>query len=724
MVREDELGRFTMEILGLADRNPNAPGARYARACGVPLVTTDYHELFDIPDLHLLIELTGSDEMRDEIERTRPRHVRLIDHFGARLFWELHKAQEAVLAQRAERRRQERAERERITRIYDSIPDEVVVLDTEKRIQHANATCLRNNGLVLASVRGQRCYDVAQKARGRCQVALANCPFDAAMREKKPQSVVRKHFDEEGNPRYSAIVAAPMLDSADEVVGVIEMTRDITHRILVEEQLKASEGRLKRFMELAPLATYAKNRDGQYVEVNRATCELLGRSKGEVVGRTDLELLPRSAAEVLSEGDRTVLETGEKLNLESELVLGGRRVFLSTIKYPVLDADGQVSAVAGLSKDVTEERSVQEALRLTQEYLQNILDNSPIMVVTSDLAGRVVSFNRGAEEMLGYRADEIVGEPATRLYAREEERDQFVRHVKNGQAVHDAEVTFLRKDGGLVDAALTLSELRDSEGNVIGLVGMGRDISHRKALMNQVIQSDRLAAVGRLAAGVAHEINNPLAVISEVAGYLEDLQASQAPDARALLDEELREGLPKIAVQIKRCRSITHRLLNFARKSAAHADFADVGAALDEVLPFLEKEAELAEIRVIREVEEGLPRVRIEEVQLGEIVLNLVKNAIDAIRPLKRGGTIRIRAARQDRRVVLTVQDDGPGIPQDVRDRLFDPFVTTKPQGQGTGLGLSICYGIAKRHGAKIRVESEPGKGATFQVLLRAHDEG
>jgi two-component system NtrC family sensor kinase len=239
--------------------------------------------------------------------------------------------------------------------------------------------------------------------------------------------------------------------------------------------------------------------------------------------------------------------------------------------------------------------------------------------------------------------------------------------------------------------------------------------------MDQVMQSDRLAAIGRLAAGVAHEINNPLAVISEAAGYMEDLLVGIMDVRHIDRDQEFREGLATITDQVNRCSSITHRLLGFARKTEARIEVADVKAALDETLPFLEKEARMANIRIHRRYATAVPPVRIEEVQLEEIIINLVTNAIQAMSE-RRYGNIWVSARRERDKVIIGVRDDGPGIDEAVRDRLFDPFVTTKHQGHGTGLGLSICYGIVKRYDGKILVSSEPGKGTRFQVVLRVDE--
>jgi PAS domain S-box-containing protein len=263
MVAEDKLGRFRLVVQGVADPNPDAPGCRYARELGVERVTTDYRELFQIAGLDLLIELTGSEAIREELERTRPRAVRLIDHFGAGLFWELHTAEEKIIEQRTEMRERVQGEREWIGQIFDSIPDEIVVVDSNLVVQDANASFLRANRLTIDEVKGRHCYELEQAIRGECEVAVHACPFFEVMKTKTATSIVRKHYGADGQARYAAIVAAPLRDRDGAIAGMIESTRDITRRIHLEEELRATEGRLRELTELAPLAAYVKDPQGR-----------------------------------------------------------------------------------------------------------------------------------------------------------------------------------------------------------------------------------------------------------------------------------------------------------------------------------------------------------------------------------------------------------------------------------------------------------------------------
>jgi PAS domain S-box-containing protein len=237
MVKEDSLGSLRLSIVGVADRHADGPGVCYARRSGVPLITKDYRDLYTIPDLRLIIELTGSDRLRDELESTRPRHIRLIDHFGARLFWELHQAKEKIMEQGNLLRQQVETERERIAQILDSIPYDIVVVDTELAVQHVNATFLNQRGVRLEDVRGNSYYDVCDGVRGECEPVQASTAKEV-LNTKAARSLVRKCFDANGETRYFAIDFAPLLNPDGSLEGMIEMTRDISHRILLEEDPK------------------------------------------------------------------------------------------------------------------------------------------------------------------------------------------------------------------------------------------------------------------------------------------------------------------------------------------------------------------------------------------------------------------------------------------------------------------------------------------------------
>ncbi|MEJ2247277.1 MAG: PAS domain S-box protein, partial [Acidobacteriota bacterium] len=656
----------------------------------------------------------------DEIERTRPPHVHIIDHVVAELLWKLHQAQRSVIQHRTEMEQRVEAERERVTQILNSIPDEILVLDREMVVQDTNSSFLTNNNMTLDAVRGQHCYDIPQSVRGECQIAVGDCRFRNVIENGRSESFVRKHYDEDGQVRYTSIVGAPWRNKDGQVVGMIEITRDITERVRLEEDLQVMEVHLQRLMEMAPQATWVKDRNGRYNDVNPATCKLFGKDAGEIMGRTDLELFPRDAAEKLKQGDQNALKKGDSVSYQIELELDNRKVFLSLVKFPMLDKEGKRTAICCVAEDITAQKEAEIQLKSTREYLQNIIDHSPVLIITSNLDGNIVSFNRGAEESLGYTADDVIGKPGSVIFIDPSLREDLLNQVrKTGKPVRDYSLELKKKDGSPLPVSMTLSQLLDSSGRMIGIVGISKDISQRTALMGQIIQSERQAAVGRLASGVAHEINNPLAIISEIAGFLNEMVEDGAGVESGEFMDELRDGLPKILKHVKRGKDITTRLLTFARKTEDRVQVADVNASLEEILPFLEKQARLANVTIHRNYQEELSKVPIEELQLQEIFINLITNAIQALED-REYGNIWLSTREEDGKVTISVRDDGKGIDDSVRDRLFDPFTTTKPTGVGTGLGLSICYGIIKRHDGEIRVVSDPNQGATFHVILPA----
>ena len=230
----------------------------------------------------------------------------------------------------------------------------------------------------------------------------------------------------------------------------------------------------------------------------------------------------------------------------------------------------------------------------------------------------------------------------------------------------------------------------------------------------QLVHSARLVSMGRMAAGVAHEINNPLAAIGELAGLMDDLMDQEFVQANPR-GPKFKQNLAKIQSHVERARAVTHRLLGFARRMEPKQDSVDLNEALEETCSFLEKEALFKQVTIERDLDRGLPRIKTDRSQLQQVFLNLLNNALDAV---KEGGHIRLSTRAAGGYLEALVADDGPGIPADLKERIFDPFFTTKGPGQGTGLGLSISHSIMQKLGGGLTFESQPGKGATFIVRL------
>jgi two-component system NtrC family sensor kinase len=237
----------------------------------------------------------------------------------------------------------------------------------------------------------------------------------------------------------------------------------------------------------------------------------------------------------------------------------------------------------------------------------------------------------------------------------------------------------------------------------------------RTAMAHQVIETGRLASIGELAAGIAHEINNPVAIMVQEAGWIDDLLGEGDPLGGENL-EEITRAVSQIRTQGDRCKEITYKLLSFARKTDPTVREVNLNEVVDEVIGLTSQKTRYANVRIETELSADLPTVQASPSELQQVLLNLVNNAIDAIeRP---GGTVTVLTRMAGDEVALEVRDTGKGIPEANLGRIFDPFFTTKPVGQGTGLGLPICYGIVEKMGGRITVESEIEKGTTFTVFI------
>ncbi|HLT35217.1 MAG TPA: ATP-binding protein [Enhygromyxa sp.] len=357
--------------------------------------------------------------------------------------------------------------------------------------------------------------------------------------------------------------------------------------------------------------------------------------------------------------------------------------------------------------------------RALAAYQARVLDQTAVLLNSVDAVGRVVTWNRASERLVGVSSDDAKG----RLFGIDVARAKDVDHWREmwetllRDGVMAREIVLLDASGDDVPVHLEGRLLRD--GNEIrGAVLVGLDLRIRRALEKQVLQSQKMAAVGLLAAGIAHEINNPL---SGVVGYSKLLLERQ-------LEPNIREKVERIAQSGERCRKIVEGVLLFSRSQQGGVRTeVDLGALVDRVVRIGEYQWKMHNVRILREPEQRSPAlapltVMADSDQLEQVLLNLLSNAVDA---MPRGGTVRISlAAEPDDAVSFAVSDEGIGIPEEIRDSIFDPFFSTKEIGKGTGLGLSISYGIVRDHGGDILLESQAGRGTTFRVILPRDGKG
>ncbi len=341
-------------------------------------------------------------------------------------------------------------------------------------------------------------------------------------------------------------------------------------------------------------------------------------------------------------------------------------------------------------------------------YQAMLLNQTTVLLGSVDAGGRVVTWNRASEALLGIPSAEAEGRrfgvEVGVAQVAEQWSDLWNTVMTEGEVAR--EITLRHRGGDEIPLHLEGRRL-DAGGESEGAVFVGLDLRDRRALESQILRSQKLAAVGLLAAGIAHEINNPL---SGVVGYSKLLLERQLPQG-------VREKVEKISQSGERCRKIVEGVLLFSRqREGGRRTPIDLRALIDRVVGIGEYQWKMHNVRVIRERDDSAV-VLADADQLEQVALNLLSNAVDA---MPRGGTVRINLAREGDEVRLSVADEGHGIPPEVLSRIFDPFFSTKEIGKGTGLGLAISYGIVQDHGGDIVVESRDGLGAQFTVILPA----
>ena len=355
-----------------------------------------------------------------------------------------------------------------------------------------------------------------------------------------------------------------------------------------------------------------------------------------------------------------------------------------------------------LRGEMAERVRAEQALREAEERLRAVISNTPAIVFAVDKEGVFTLAEGKGQQPLGGTPRQAVGLSIFDVYQDVPEVTENIRRALDGEP----RSVVVEMSGRTFDALY--EPVRDQEGQVTGVVGVVQDVTERRREEQRVQETSRLVAIGELAAGVAHEINNPLTVISGSAELLLSRHLQGPVEA----------GVRRIHAQAERASRIVHALLSFSRRRRPERSYVDLVEVLERTLELKAYDFRVNNIQVARDWPQDLPGTMAEEHQLTQLIINLLTNAEQAMIEAHKGGQLLIRAGVAGDRIRLSFTDDGPGIPREDLHRVFDPFFTTKEMGLGTGLGLSTCYGIAQAHGGDIWVESVSGVGTTFYVEL------
>ncbi|MDD5304863.1 MAG: PAS domain S-box protein, partial [Elusimicrobia bacterium] len=483
------------------------------------------------------------------------------------------------------------------------------------------------------------------------------------------------------------------------------------------QSVERNSSQLRGILDNSPTVIFVKDLEGRYLFVNRRCEALFHQAHGAMEGKTDFDVLPRETAEKFRAADKEVQRRGEPMTLEEAIPQDDGLHHYLTVKFPLRDSSGAAYGVCGIAADVTEKKRAESDIRL----LSTGIEQSTESVAITDAEGVILYVNPSYERVTGYPRAEALGRKPSILKSGRHDGSFYAQMwgtLARGE-VWVGDVVNRRKNGTEYVEHGSISPIRDAAGATTNYIAVKRDISNERALEEQLRQSQKMDAVGRLAGGVAHDFNNILTAILGYCSLLRDQVTSAA--ARADLDEIKASG--------ERAAALTQQLLAFSRKQALSPKVLDLNAIVADTERMLKRVlGENVALSCLLSPELG--RVKADKSQLEQVILNLAVNGRDA---MPGGGNLTIETAdreldeeycqahaeaRPGRHAMLSVKDTGTGMDARTLARIFEPFFTTKDPGRGTGLGLSMVYGIVRQSGGHIAVLSEPGRGACFQVYL------
>ena len=445
------------------------------------------------------------------------------------------------------------------------------------------------------------------------------------------------------------------------------------------------------------------------VRCNRNFLEKARRSENNTLGRSLRDIFP---AAILSDIDleqriRRVFQTDKPLRGE-RISYWAPGVPMRIYYYSILPVTwgGKTENVMLVMEDVTEQIRLSEDVRRIERHLAGVVESASDIVVSTDPDGRIISWNAAAEKVTGYRFVEAKDHFFFEFFAERHKADvrEAFRQPETLAGMSETEWALVTKQGQDVQVSWVCSALRNDMGKIEGVVTVGRDLTERRRLEAQIFQAQKLAALGVMAGGIAHELRNPLAVSSSAVQFL--LEENTSPEFQ-------KECAQKILTGIQRASVIIENMLRFARPATPNStELVDLASVIKDVVTLIGNEAALKKVEIGVEIAPAPLVIRGVPTMLQQLLMNLILNAFKA---MPQGGRLAITAWRAGgRRAMIRVADNGCGIPRDALNKIFDPFYTTSPPGEGTGLGLSVCYSIVKQHLGAIEVASVEGKGTTF----------
>ncbi len=485
------------------------------------------------------------------------------------------------------------------------------------------------------------------------------------------------------------------------------IVRDITERRQAEQQLRESEERYRNLFESTYDLIQSVAPDGRLLFVNRAWREKLGYTEAEIPNLNLFEIIHPESLPHCQELFSRVMAGEPVRDIQTTFVTKGGSPVLLEGSAIARHIDGKLIATLGFFHDITERTKAEERVRHAAEEWRTTFDSITDAISIHDKDYKILRVNRAFADIVHMKPKQLIGKRCYEVVHGTKEPLPGCPHRQSLTTGKPATLEFYESHLGRYLQQST-SPILNEKGEVVSTVHIARDITERKRMEEQLIMTDRLASIGELVSGIAHELNNPL---TSVIGFSQLLkEAGVSPDVK--------EDLDIISKEAERAAAIIRNLLTFARKHEPVKQQSHINSIIEDVLKLRAYEQKVNNIAVRKHLARNLPEIMVDYFQMQQVFLNIIVNAEMAMLEAHNKGTLNISTRQVDSIIRISIADDGPGISKENLNRIFDPFFTTKEVGKGTGLGLSICHGIVTAHGGSIYARSKPGIGAAFVVEL------
>jgi two-component system NtrC family sensor kinase len=590
--------------------------------------------------------------------------------------------------------------------IFEAMVDGVYAVDGDFNVEYMNDVMIKDFGRGV----GRKCYQTIQ---GRDEV----CSSCRAKEVIAGKSIRWERYIPNLDQTYD-VIEFPLKNS-DSTISKVSIFRDITQTKKSEEKIRASEEDYKRLFENVGCGVYVSSKEGKFLNANKAISDMLGYESKEEFLKIDITKDLYLRPEDRRKFQKIIERRGHVIDYEVDFKRkDGSPISVLHTGHVRYDLDGNVLGYEGINVDQSQRKQMEKQLKEAHDFLNLIIHSSPNAIMATDMKGNIIIWNRAAEETLGYRAEEVIGKMNIRkIYPKGMAKEvmKMMRSRKYGGVgkLRSYPMVYVRRDGEILEGNLSAAIIYDAQGKEIASVGIFIDLKERldterklRETQEKLLQSEKLAAMGRLTSQIAHELNNPLYGIMNTLELLKTEIPTQSK-RRKVLDMALSETV--------RLTDLLRKMLSFSKPDEEEKQPTDVNTILDEILLLVRKQLQENTIRISPSFADGLGKVYASKNQLRQVFLNMISNARHA---MPDGGTLTIKTMAKGDNIHIEITDTGIGIREENINKIFDAFFTTKDSLKDAGLGLSVCYGFIKDHGGDIRVSSKWGSGTTFTIIL------